>query len=76
MGFELERVRTCGGERASRPPRPEDARRPVPSIRPPAAWAMGAFEGTADGISNETAWIDARGDFSRWHHLPVKRPSR
>lgn len=30
--------------------------------------AMGQFEGTADGVSNETAWIDAETDFSGCHH--------
>ena len=30
--------------------------------------AMGEFEGTADGVSNETAWIDAETDFSGCHH--------
>ncbi len=30
--------------------------------------AMGKFEGTADGVSNETAWIDALTDFSGCHH--------
>jgi len=30
--------------------------------------AMGEFEGTAGGVSNETAWIDALGDSSGCHH--------
>lgn len=30
--------------------------------------AMGEFEGTADGVSNETAWIDALGDVGGCHH--------
>ena len=30
--------------------------------------ALAEFEGTAHGVSNETAWIDALGDFSGCHH--------